>query len=383
MTVFNTEKIDLKLKEVMESLKIVGLSAAVVHKNEVVWSNQYGWANIDNKKVTDSHTIYRMASISKSIMGTALMQLYEKGLFKLQDDISEYLGYEVRNPHYPQTPITFIQLLTHTSSLQDEYVDFVIASYCDNPPSLKEILVPGGKFYSDAVWGQYEPGDADHFVYSNLASVVVATLIEAMSGERFDQYCQKHIFKPLGMNETSHNIEDIDLGNVAVLYNYNADKEKFEVGLDSAGTNRPKKINLSNYVPGTNGGIFSPQGGCRSTALDLSKFLLAHMNGGEYNGVRILQEETVNLMHQEHWTGNPPDTHYRKKGLQFQITDDLVPGKTLIGHHGDAYGLLSGLYFNKQDGKGIVFLTNGSKFNDGKLFYNVDEALAEALYYDK
>ncbi|MEX2104839.1 MAG: serine hydrolase domain-containing protein [Bacilli bacterium] len=380
MTVLNSQSIDGKLREIMERFGIIGLSAAIVEKNEVVWSNHYGLANIEQNKEVNSHSVFRIASISKSILGTALMQLYEKGLFKLQDDISEYLGYTVRNPHFRQIPITFTQLLTHTSSLQDEYVDFVVASYCGNPPSSKEILLPGGKFYSDAVWGNYEPGNPDYFVYSNLASVVVATLIEALSGERYDQYCQKHIFKPLGMDETSNNIVDIDLSNVAVLYEYNRDEDKFEVGLDSAGKNRPKKIDLSNYVPGTNGGIFSPQGGCRSTALDLSKFLLAHMNGGEYNGARILQEETVNLMHQEHWTGNPPDTHYRKKGLQFQITDDLVQGKTLIGHHGDAYGLLSGLYFNKQDGKGIVFLTNGSKFNDGKLFFDVDEELAEALY---
>lgn len=375
--------INEKIERVIEKLNIVGLSAAVVEKNEVIWEGYYGLAHLEQGKPVNPHTVYRIASISKSIMATAIMQQFEKGKFQLDDDISHYLGYEVRNPNFPNTPVTFKHLFTHTSSLQDEYVDFVMSSYNDNPPSLKEILVPGGKFYSDAVWGNYEPGDVDHFVYSNLASIVVATLLEKLSGERFDVYCKNNIFKPLGMNETSFNIEDINLEEIAVLYNFDEEQNTFAASLDSAGKNRPKKIDLSNYVPGTNGGIFSPQGGARSTAQDLTKFLIAHMNGGTYNDAQILMPETVQLMHREHWSGLPQaqdESFYRSKGIHFIITNDLVPGQTVKGHSGDAYGMLSGLYFDENYERGIVFLTNGSVRVEGKMFRLLEEELAEVLF---
>jgi len=376
----DADKLDKRLKEIMDELKILGLSAAIVNKDGSLWEGHYGLASIEGSKKMDAHSIYRIASISKSILATALMQLYDQEKFQLDDDISDYLGFKVRNPHYPDKKITFKHLQTHTSSLQDVYVDFVRASYCDDPPALTEILLPGGKFYTDGVWGNYEPGDQDHFLYSNLGSVVVGTLIEKISGERFDAYCKRRIFIPLRMNETSHNIEEINIPKIAVLYNYDPKTSEYNVSLDSAGKDRPPKIDLTRYTPGKNGGIFSPQGGVRTNASDLTKFLLAHMNGGILNGVRILKEETVKLMHSELWHGTPKYSRYRKKGLHFQISDDLLPGKTLIGHSGDAYGMISGLYFDKDYERGILFMTNGSNVDPNQQTYTIETKLTEALY---
>ncbi|GAA0323883.1 hypothetical protein GCM10008967_13010 [Bacillus carboniphilus] len=380
MVTINNEQLDQKIRDIQNRLQIIGLSAGIIYKEQLVWEGYYGLANINQKKYVHAQTVYRIASISKSILATALMQQYEKGKFNLNDDISDHLGFKVRNPYFPNTPITFTQLMTHTSSLQDEYVEFAIASYDSHPPSLKEILLPGGKFYKKQIWGKYEPGDSGHFTYSNLASIVVGTLVEILSGERFDLYCKKHIFEPLEMRETSFNIEDITLSELAVLYEYDPENEEFAIALDSADRDRPKKIDLSHYMPGKNGGIYNPQGGVKSTVRDLSKFLMLHMNAGVYLDKQILKPETVELMHQPFWQGTPKDSVYRKKGIHFQITEDLVEGKTVIGHSGNAYGLISGLYFNKVDELGIVFLTNGSKIEIGKLFYTIEEELASALY---
>jgi len=372
--------IEEKLQKIIKDFKIVGLSALVVDKTKPVWEGYYGLASIEAKKRVNPHTVYRIASVSKMILGVALMQLYEKGKFKLEDDISDHLGYKVRNPHFPDVPINFIHLLTHTSSLQDEYTKFVFASYCNEPPSLKEVLFPGGSFYTDGVWGNYEPGSKENFLYSNLASVVLGTLVECLSGERYDVYCRKNIFKPLGMDESSFNIEDLNLDETAVLYEYNKENQEFDVALDTAGKNRLPKIDLSNYIPGTNGGIYRPQGGLYSNARDLSKFLLMCMNDGTYNGVQILKKETLKLITSEHWQGVAKNSRYRKKGLNFQITDAFIPGKVLIGHCGDAWGLLSGLYFDEEREKGLIFLTSGSEIDREELPYSVEKELIPALY---
>ena len=101
----------------VDKLNVVGLSISVIENNKISYSQGFGYADIDKSIKTDTNTIYRIASISKSITASAIMKLYEEGKFKLDDDINDYLnGFEVRNPNFPDEKITFRMLLTHTSS---------------------------------------------------------------------------------------------------------------------------------------------------------------------------------------------------------------------------------------------------------------------------
>ena len=349
------DELDGEILAQMYESKIVGVSAAFVKDSQVVWANGYGWADLEKEKLVAPTTIFRIASVSKTITATALMQLWERGLFSLEDDISVYLGYLVRNPHHPNVRITFRMLLTHTSSILDSG-GYEEALGLPRPPLLRDLLVPGGKAYSELTWGEFMPGT--EFVYSNFGFGIIGALVEVISGERFDQYAVRHIFRPLGM-DASYNVSDIvNFDEIAVLYKTSGDNE-FYPAVDYFPTDeRPLKkeyaLPLGNYYIG-------PAGAVRSSVLDLAKFMIAHMNGGVYHGVRILQKHAADLMHQLQWYGYGMEGLFRYMGLGFHITDALAD-RRLIGHPGEAYGLLSDMYFNGDENAGVIFMTNGGYY---------------------
>ncbi len=380
--------VDETILDLMKKHSVVGLSAAVVSNNEVVWSNGYGWSDLEREIPVKETSIFRVASITKVVIATGLMQQYEQGKFQLDDDIGDYLGYPVRNPHFPEEKVTFRHLLTHVSSLQadeeDEaiYVRLSRLSQSSAPPSLREFLVPGGMYYDQAVWDNRRPGDPNGYAYSNLASMVVGTLLEKLSGQRLDQYCREHIFQPLGMIHSVFNLQEVeDMDSIGVLYEYTGQDNRFSPQTDNWKGGRPQPLDLSQYVPGTNGAIFGPQGSLRTNATDLCRFMLAHMNDGAYNGSRILREETAKLMHQLHWEGTGVDGTYSRIGLQLQLRDDVLADTPMIGHTGSAYGLHSAMYFDKEARRGIVFIFSGSIQTPGirSNFYKVEEELIDAL----
>ncbi|MCZ8512665.1 serine hydrolase [Paenibacillus filicis] len=376
--------LDVRIRQLTERHRIAGLAASVIRNGHKVWSGAYGSANLDRHIPVSEHTVFRIASISKTVVATALMQLAEQGLCGIDQDAGELLGLPLRNPRYPELPVTLKMLMTHTSGLQDEYARFVADSRRENPPRLRlaDLLLPDGPYYTDRLWGEGPPGDPGHFEYSNLGAVLLAAVVEKLSGERFDLYCRKHLFEPLGMRNTSFNISDFErMEDIAVLYEYSDAERRFIVGTDDFQGRRPEAINYSGYVPGTNGALFSPQGGLRTTVKDLTGFLKAHAGGGELGGTRILRRETAERMHAPHWSGHRAEGFFRHSGLQFQLTDDLIPGHRLVGHAGDAYGLLSDMYFEPQERWGFVLIMNGLVRRKGRgAFFEAEEELAGLLY---
>lgn len=380
-------EIDRKMIGLMERYQIVGLSVAAVKDDRLVWSNAYGWADLDRGVPVTEETVFRIASISKLFTATALMQQVEQGKCQLDDDIGDYLGFAVRNPHHPADKITFRQLLTHTTSLHEDeqggelYVVFSQASRNPNPPSLQDLLVPGGSLYRDTLWSSFAPGDPRCFAYSNLASMIVAALVEKLSGTVFDEYVRHHILRPLGMDSSDFNVQALaDIEKLAVLYGY--EDGAFMAGVDELKGVKPEPIDWSNYAIGTNGSLYGPQGGLRTNAVDLSKFVRAMLHGGSFNGARILKEETVEQMLSTQWKQAGVNDSFDEIGLQFHITDQCIAGKRMYGHGGNAYGLLSGLYFDRDEKTGLVFITSGS--NSGEQvhggFYEVEAAVLQQLY---
>ncbi len=371
--------IDKKLLAAMEKYNIVGLSAAVVRDDKIIWSGGYGWADLSTSRPVTSETIFRNASISKMITGTALMQLYEQKKFQLDEDISKSLGYQVRNVKYPNSPITFRQLLTHTSSIVDR------GSYdklIEETPELlkeidiKEILTPEGSYYNKSTFAEYEPGKG--FSYSNFGTVISASLVESISHLTFAEYCRKNIFIPLNM-DASFQVSDIkNWQKIGVLYR---SKEKSTVFY-------PTKDNYSGVKPVSDirtaplGSALgdSPAGGVRMNILDLSKFMMAHMNGGTYNKKSILKSDTADLMHSMQWFGNSMAGLYKQKGLYFHITDNLVPGQRLIGHSAEAYGLIGDAYYDSDTKYGVVFLMNGGNYDHSAPYYPIENQVAKILY---
>lgn len=367
-------ELDAAILSAMHKSKIVGVSAAFIQGGRVVWANGYGWADLEREKPTAPDTIFRIASISKTVTATALMQLWELGRFGLDDDISIYLGYMVRNPHYPDDKITFRMLLTHTSSILD-FGGYEQALGSPPTPPLIELLVPGGKYYSEATWGNYRPGVK--FVYSNFGFGIIGSLVEVISGERFDWYAINHIFGPLGMDASYDVAGIVNIEKVAVLYKTSGNSMFYPACDYFPQGEKPIRkeytLPLGNYYIG-------PAGSVRASVLDLAKFMIAHMYGGVYGGVRIINKYTADIMHQIHWYGYGLEGFFRYIGLSFHITDALA-GRRFTGHAGAACGLVSDMYYDYDEKTGVIFMTNGGYYQYLSSGYtDIEEAVINTIF---
>jgi CubicO group peptidase (beta-lactamase class C family) len=385
----------------MESIKsennLIGLAVGLRCGNSELATYYGGLANIDNNSPIDENTLYRVASISKSFTAAGLMILFDLGLFELDDDISDALGYEVRNPDYPNISITYRMLLSHQSSLQDGsgYGPFLSATYATEPiPSIQEVLLEGGDYYTVNMWRIEAPGT--YFAYSNLNYGLIGTLIEALSGERFDVFMKENLLEPLniagGYNTSA--LEEIE--NLAVLYRDNIAQ------WDDFNGQNPEPIISGMYTPGTNGSIFAPQGGLRCTLEDLLDFANMLYNQGVFEGNQILSAEAAQEMLSSQWdfNGSNGDNYFglfNRWGFGLHhsgadgTADKVVSNEILLGHPGEAYGLISDLYFHPETGYSIAFITNGYSsgsgyaFGEESVYYLPEEqtfALAESLFWD-
>src|ERR1043166_827267 len=219
----------------LESMDVPGIAAAIVKDGRIVCTAVAGLASIEEKKPVTPDTLFLIASVSKTVTGTALLQLYDQGRFSLDDDINGFLPFRIRIPAAPDAPITFRQILTHTASIKDN-LDFincpgscaygselspVVTKGADSPISLKDFtkgyLTPDGDFYDeDYNFEQEAPGKIAE--YSNIGIVVAGYLVETITGIPFDQYCKEHVFAPLGMTRSSGRPAGIDRTNPAMPY---------------------------------------------------------------------------------------------------------------------------------------------------------------------
>ena len=344
---------DQRISTLMKLAGFRSLSACIIKDDQIIWSNGYGYYDFSEKKQSNPDTIYILASITKTIVGTALLQLYESGLCDLDDDVNLYLPFELRNPNFPDDPITIRMLLSHTSSLktnsQTQYYWMNISG--DPPygffpdPYLREFLLPGGSYYDPGVWSTYyRPGE--HAMYANVGFDLISYLVELISGEPFLQYCNTHIFTPLEMHDTSFNLSTLDIEKVAIPYQRYAGKYyTIDTLTFIYGDNTPSEVYYRCR--------FYPSGGLYSTITDLSHFLIAHMNGGVYKGIRILEEETLALMH----TIQPNNTiGYGLAWEQARLSPHLLAS----GHSGDLPGADTWMLYNQTQDCGVIYLANGN-----------------------
>ncbi len=380
------------LDDILGNRNLAGMAVGVSCGGEIQETYYGGFSHLPTQTPLTGDRYFRIASISKSFTAAGILQLYEDGLFELDDDISEALGYTVVNPLFPNTPITYRMLLSHTSSLQDGsgYGSFLGATLNQSPiPNISEVLLPSGAFFTPNMWRLELPGT--FFAYSNLNYGLLGTLIEKHSGVRFDQYMRDNVLIPLG-SSGSFNIDDIvDIENVATLYRDAIPQ------LDNYNGVAPPPFDGSAYVPGTNGSRFGPQGGLRCTLEDLLAFGNMLLQNGTYNGNHILDSATVALMLSPQWTfnGSNGDNYFglfRSWGLGIhralggQNGDAVFANIVMSGHPGEAYGLISDLYIHPESGLALAFLTNGYTsgggyaFGQNSTFYRVEEEVFQTIY---
>jgi len=343
-----------KMQEIVNELNAIGLSVAVVKDGKLVYAEGFGYQSLEDSIPLSTCGIFRIASISKSFTATAIMQLHEQGKFDLDDDIGDALEMTIRNPNFPEIPITYRMLLTHTSSLNDSMGWF---NFHTIDPILNENY---WRAFND-----YAPGT--EYQYNNLGFNILGALVEAHSGKRFDIYVDNNIMKPLGMTG-SFNVDALDASRFVTLYHFRDGKPVASQAYTSPAAR------LENYVLGRNAFIFSPTGGMKATPKDLAKHLLVQINGGTYNGVQILKPESVAAMQTPH----RDDSNY---GFGISTVTNLVEGVTLKGHTGSAYGLFSAMFFCPEEKFGIIMMTNGypAERNENN-FMTIQADIINALY---
>jgi CubicO group peptidase (beta-lactamase class C family) len=383
------------LNAVASDFNVMGMSVISLCDGEIDVEYYTGLRDFTRQLPVNSDTQYRIASISKAITATGLMLLVDQGTVSLDADISDYLGFQARNPLFPNTPITVAMVLSHRSGIQDGtgYNGFLNATYAaeNELPDLAELLLSDGAYFTSNIWRTETPGT--YFAYSNLNYGVIATIIEAASNQRFDLFMEANVFAPLGLN-CSYNpalLDDID--NLAVIYR---NQGGWAPQVDNYQGNTPEPANIQDYIPGGNGLRFAPQGGLRASARDLARLMQLHINNGYDNltQTQLISAEIIELMHTPVWTynGSNGDNYFNlfnSWGLGVQITtntsmgDIVFDGFNMIGHAGEAYGLVSDWYFHKETGRGIIFMNNGvfSGYNFGETsaFYTIEEAVFDAV----
>ena len=368
-------------------------TAGIVANGELIWNK--GWV------ASSDETIYAINSMTKTFTATSILQLHERGLVGLDDDVNEHLPFALRHPDYPNTPITVRMLLTHQSGLNhrtDTFDDYTLTEELldlmikfDMRPVNKAVQTvphmefygglvdPDGEYFTPDVWTSNKPGT--QYSYSNIGFDILSLIVEAVTGREYQDYLRENILDLLGMTSTVFSIHEFP-ERQAVPY-----ERLYGVLLKTM-------MELPLY-----GRRMFGAGGLRSTVTDISKFMMALTNDGAYGDYQMLQSETVALM--KSVQVNVPlghgDALQTGNGLGLGILDDDPVGywnheidlHGAMGHGGSNPGMTSSMYFveDANGSYGIIAMTNHKqtyKADNGlytiSVFYTIQELLMDEAY---
>lgn len=340
--------------------KIPGLAACLVKDGEIVWAKGYGWADTEKGTPMTISSVLGVASISKLITATAIMQLHEQNLIDIDSPINKYLPFKIQHPDFSSYDITIAQILNHTASISNGPSLWRTYTCDQNKISLEEWIkgyfIPAGKYYNrTGNFGKFKPGDG--FQYSNAGYGLLSYLVEFVSGKSFNEYCKQNIFDPLGMSNTSFIISDIDKSKLATMYSYGYGWD-LEKDLIEKHTDYGKIIHSDYFFPLCN--YTSPTfaaGGLYTSAEQLSKFLIALMNSGVYNGHRILSKESIERI----FSQSVPSTYLPGQFASFGLGGyamKLSNEESVWGHTGADPGISTFMLFNPDINMGAIVLAN-------------------------
>ncbi len=392
--------------------ELSGLQVSLIEPGKHTQSFALGFAQRDEDKLTllrPDHKL-RIASISKLVVAIGVMRLVDSGKLNLDADVSEYLGWPLRNPAFGADPITARQLLTHTSSVRDGPRYYIPAG----DGQLRDFFDPASPFWDEGVHfaGEHNERPGTFFVYSNLNFGLLGEVIERITGLRFDQYMRRQVIAPLGLSASFDPCVIADEQRAAAFRKRppNGDWNPQGAWYAQVDGGEPRCFYgmdmkdqghafLTHYAIGSNASIYSPQGGLRASANDLVAVLQMLMNGGELGEERLLSESAVQEMLAPHWTlnaqgtnglsagevepGGPTDGLMTSYGLSVHRIDISTWGfeegpAVLLGHLGEAHGVLSHALFDPETRDGIVTLISGTaedpaQFPGHSPLYRVEE----------
>ncbi|WP_428742434.1 serine hydrolase domain-containing protein [Tenacibaculum sp.] len=356
--IFGQAKLDsltIELNTLKTNSHLVGFAVGIVNNDRLIYAQGFGYANEEKKIAYSPLTIQPIASISKTLLGVALMKAQELGKLKLDDDINNYLPFKIVNPNYPDKIITIRHLANHTSGILDgetyertyifnsniqplydnvkiedrEEIQKYIKLYNSNElmplgTFIRKQYVAGEMWYSEEHFAKYPSGSK--YKYSNMGANIAAYIIEQIFGDDYRIFVQNHILNPLNMDMSGWRSKNYQPFNEATLYWYGFPMPKSDL-------------------------ITYPDGNFMTNIVDFSKFLIAMIQG--FNGEdNVLKHNSYIEMMQE-----PPSEEF-KKGVFWSVDSKK------IGHSGSDLGLLSHAYFFKENNIGIIVFVNTSDTSD-------------------
>ncbi len=357
--VTSADSLTTALQEIHKNGQINGFSVAIVNKDSVLYKAGIGYADAEKKTAYTENTLQNIASISKTLIGIALLKAQEMGKLKLDDPINAYLPYEVKNPHFPSEPITIRHLATHTSTITDtdayDEQSYVLKTIQDsvaakntktpenfNPPEnktsmtafLQSVLHINGKWYSEEGFLKKKPGEL--FEYSNVGATLAASVLEYATGEKYNEFTSKYILKPLGMDSSGWSFDEIDMAMHTNLY---ADPD----------TQLPL-YSLITY----------PDGGFITSGHDLSSYLMELIRGYDGKGLLLTKESYAELFAEQLNAAN-----FTERDAENPYNDEYNSGifmgfsaKNYVGHTGGDPGVSSFMFFDAKKKTGRILLIN-------------------------
>jgi len=346
-------KLQKSVSDICKKYAVTGLSLTVFKGESELCTLVYGYSDVENKIKVGGDTKFRIASMSKFATGILAMRLVEAGQLDLDRDISEYVGVKIRSPHYPNVPITTRMLMNHSSAIIDGDGAF------GDGRTLAQVFATGGTYFSGN-----KPGST--YIYSNFGASLISAVMEAASGVHFVDYAKSTLQDSFGIDAAYAINQLADRSLVANMYR--GGKLVKDQKNRSATTYGCYNTPLGQYFQLSFGNLMI-------SSRDMAKVAMAMANGGTYKGKTLLSPESVAVMNRKvDGSGSP-------WGLMRKIVkDNLVKGRTLIGHNGQAYGLLAATYFDSNDKTGFVYMSNGSNEAKGVYTYALTEAVAKAAY---
>ncbi len=388
----------------VDAPELAGLAVVVAGPSGVMRAHAWGRAVIDagdptRERSMTPDTPVRVASVSKLVTAIGAMRLVEAGTLDLDRDVAAYLGWRLRNPAFPDAPVTLRQLLSHTSGLDDASgYSFTLGT------RLQDALTPD----------HWSAAPGARFSYANINTGVIASVMEAATGERFDRLMTRLVFVPLKLDACFNwsGCSPATVSRAAVLYRKGRDETAWDPtgpwvaqidDLRGVAPACPVRVpsgaacDLASYRPGDNGTLFSPQGGLRISVRDLVKIGRLLLGGGTVDGARLLRRPSVDAMFAPVWRDGPAGETYHGQmrcwGLGVQCLvgaagegDQPVARRRLRwhGHLGEAYGLYSGLWIDSARRRVIAYAITGTAADPARYpgHHSAFPAFEEALLAD-
>ncbi|MGD0734409.1 MAG: serine hydrolase domain-containing protein [Terracidiphilus sp.] len=322
---------------------IAGATVIVVKDGKVLVEKGYGFSDVEKRTPVTPQTLFRPGSISKLFTWTAVMQQVEAGKIDLDRDINDYLDFKIPAT-YPK-PITMRNLMTHTPGFEEAVKDLIVTKGA-KPISIGEYLK------THMPQRVYPPGTTP--AYSNYGATLAGYIVERVSGMPFDDYVEKNIFLPLGMTHTSFR-QPLPAQLLPMM------SSGYALG---SGDSKPYEVIAA-----------EPAGSSATSAEDISHFMFAHLQDGEYNGVHILKPETVALMHSAQFAVDPALPH-----MCLGFYEQTRNGHRMFGHGGDTQYFHSDLFLMPDQNLGFFVSYNSGGRGETEQRQNLFNAFLDRYY---